>query len=480
MVDDHEPNLTALEAILDSPDYHLVKARSGLEAIEFARLHEFAVILLDVQMPEIDGFETARRIRALETDYRTPIVFVTAIDHDNGYAERGYEVGAVDYIVKPINPKILRPKIDFFAESYLSRKRVAALESEARFHLMAEAAPAMIWIADRGGHSSWFNKACLDFFGRTGEEQLAVGWDSCVHPDDREDSARTYREALAARRPFSSDFRLLHRSGAYRWVLDNGTPYYDNAGIFRGYLGVCIDIEEQKQAVRSRDEFLSIASHELKTPVTSLKLQLQMLSRQLQKGPDHVPKADYLKNLADVGNRQINQLVTLIDDMLDVSRISTGQLNFDMEEAQISRVVREVALSFEDQFRSAGVELNIDADEELHVTCDRHRLEQVLSNLLTNAIKYGDRKPVRLSVGKENGFAVVAVEDQGIGIAQENLQRIFDRFERAVSPSTVSGLGLGLYISRKIVHAHHGQIRVSSVAGQGSVFEVLLPLSARA
>lgn len=478
MVDDHDPNLTALEVILDTPHYHLIKARSGLEAIEFARQHEFAAILLDVQMPGMDGFETARRLRAIEKDYHTPIVFVTAIDRDNSYAERGYEVGAVDYIVKPINPKILKPKIDFFAESFLSRKRLAALESEARFHLMADAAPAMIWICDRNRVSYWFNKACLKFLGRSSEEQRKMGWEKCVHPEDLKNASQVFYGSFNKRQPFTHDYRLLSANGKYRWVLDNGTPYYDTSGHFRGYMGVCLDIEDQKQAVRARDEFLSIASHELKTPVTSLKLQLQMLNRQLAKDAGAI-KPEYLKNLAEVGNRQINQLVNLIDDMLDVSRISTGHLNFEMATEDLAQIAREVALSFAEQFQTAGIELRTQFEGGLSVSCDRQRMEQVISNLLTNAIKYGEKKPVTMKVLKQGPHAVIRVEDQGMGISEENQTRIFARFERAVSPTTVSGLGLGLYISQQIVHRHDGHIRVCSAPGQGSTFEVLLPLTAK-
>jgi len=476
LVDDHEPNLTALEVILDSPHYNLIKAQSGAKALEYMRRFEFAVVLLDVQMPGMDGFETAQHIRAMETVQRTPIVFVTAIDRDNSYAERGYQVGAVDYIVKPINPNILKPKIEFFVEFHQSRKRLAALEGDSRFQLMADSAPVLIWISGVDKVSNWFNKAWLEFTGLSLEEQLRTGWSKTIHPDDFQRCIAIYEAAFERRQEFKMDYRLRHHSGTYRWVLDHGIPHFSADGSFRGYMGTCMDIEDQKQAIRARDEFLSIASHELKTPVTSLKLQLQMLARQLNKPDAPAIKPEHLKNLAEVGNRQINQLVNLIDDMLDVSRISTGHLTFEMENVDLALLAKEVLASFAQQFRNANIDLHSEFEEDLLVHCDRHRIEQVISNLLTNALKYGARKPVSLHVRKVNGQASIIVEDKGIGISPGNLSRIFERFERAVSPSTVSGLGLGLYISRQIMSAHQGEIRVESQINKGSKFVITLPL----
>jgi PAS domain S-box-containing protein len=233
--------------------------------------------------------------------------------------------------------------------------------------------------------------------------------------------------------------------------------------------------ETAQKAIRARDEFLSIASHELKTPLTSLKLQLQITRKQTNPEAGVLPQPRQLARMLDVSSLQVNRLSTLIEDLLDISRIESGKLSYRFEPIDLAELAAEMVERYETHLRAAGCAVTLDASGPVMAMGDRSRLEQVVLNLLTNTAKYGAGNPVRISVGMDQGKAMLACEDQGIGIPPDKLDKVFERFERAVSSSNVSGLGLGLYITREIVRAHGGEISVSSELGKGSVFTVSLP-----
>ncbi len=244
----------------------------------------------------------------------------------------------------------------------------------------------------------------------------------------------------------------------------------------RLYAQVDAERKRLEEAVRARDEFLSIASHELKTPLTSLKLQFQMQLRRFNRG-DHVLRDEgSISKLLESSNRQVDRLVGLVDDMLDISRIASGRLNLNPEPVELRALILDVLEHFELQLKSEGCEVRFEAGPAVRGNWDRFRIEQVVTNLLTNAIKYAAAKPLELSVNSDGKRARIRVRDRGMGIAAENLDRIFGRFERAVSANAISGLGLGLYISRQIVEAHSGTIHAESEPGKGSTFTVELPV----
>jgi PAS domain S-box-containing protein len=232
---------------------------------------------------------------------------------------------------------------------------------------------------------------------------------------------------------------------------------------------------EAQEAIRLRDEFLSIASHELKTPLTPLSLKLHMLSREVQKQPDS-PFRRSVEDYITIGLRQVKKLSELMSDLLDVARISGGRLRLELEEVELSGLVREVASRHEPQATKLGTTLQLDVQEGVVGHWDRLRLEQVITNLVDNALKYGAGKPVHVHLHADAHHAHLRVKDEGIGIAPEYLSRIFERFERAVSERHYGGLGLGLYITRTIVEAMGGSIQVESALGQGALFTVVLPL----
>ncbi|NMO14665.1 PAS domain-containing sensor histidine kinase [Pyxidicoccus fallax] len=238
----------------------------------------------------------------------------------------------------------------------------------------------------------------------------------------------------------------------------------DNAILYR----------EARQSVLLRDEFLSIASHELKTPLTPLQLRLQSLRRETQKGLPAIPTPVVASQL-EVVQRQVAKLSALVNGLLDVSRISSGRLTLDREPLDLAELARDVVSRFSVTATQAGCAVSLITQDDMRGSWDRLRVDQVLTNLLTNALKYGAGKPVVLRLSGDEAHVRIAVEDSGIGIAPEHLTRIFERFGRAVSERHYGGLGLGLYITRQIVESHGGEVHVHSTPGQGSRFEVVLP-----
>lgn len=362
LVDDLQENLVALEALIRQPGRRIFTARSGEQALSLMIEHPFALAILDVQMPSMNGFELAELMRGTERTRTIPIVFVSAAGRELDYAFRGYESGAVDFLYKPLEPHTVRSKVSVF----------------------------------------------VDLFRQRQELQLA-------------------REQL-------------------------------------------------ERAVRMRDDFLSMISHELRNPLNSVYLQAQ-LRRRMISGPAPLDTTALLRTV-ERDERQIRSMVRLLDDMLDVSRLRTGRLAMSPAPFDLAESTRAVVEAIQEQARGAGVQIALDAPPSLPVEGDEFRIEQVLTNLLTNALRYGQGKPVAVTAGQRGGEAFVAVKDQGMGIAPEDQERIFGQFERTESAAAVSGLGLGLYIARQIAEAHAGRLEVRSRVGEGAEFILALPLPA--
>jgi PAS domain S-box-containing protein len=674
VVDDHDENILALEGTLSRPGLEIWTARSGAEALRLVLKHDFAVILLDVLMPTMDGFETARLIGTREASRHTPVIFLTAAGSDVEMVYRGYAVGAVDYLVKPLNPEVVKAKVAVFVELYrksqqLRRQEVALREVErernearlkerdALYEASFDAAP--VGIAHMAADGRWLrvNPRFSQITGYPREEALGMRFQDVTHPDDLGEEVAGLRRLVAGEiETYRHEQRYIHRDGHVVWVDLTVSLIYDGEGRPKHFITVLEDITERhrdddrqrlvanasqlflrsldcvpairdvatlaastmcdwcligtaipgdgdvptygvtiahqnpalagvagqlgdhllgsahfcdllandhkqvaadlshwaadawsldqpaqellqqlgcgsvmivplsvrdhvlgqvvlvstapsrrfgakdwatardlaqrialgvensrlyeraQEAIRARDEFLSIASHELRTPLTPLQIHFQRLLR--QPSDDLVALPERLHRTLERCDRQVRRLEALIDNLLDVSRISSGPLRLQLDQVDLADIVRDVAGRFAEELSAGGCALHIEGDDEVLGRWDRLRLEQVVTNILGNAIKYGNGHPIEIAVNETPEGARLRIRDYGIGIEGQDLSRIFRRFHRAVPSRSYGGLGLGLYITRQIVDAHHGRIEVESTVGQGSEFVVRLPREA--
>ena len=387
IVDDLPENLLALEALIKREDRAVYKALSADEALSLLLQHEFALAILDVQMPGMNGFELAEMMRGTEKTKNIPIVFVSAAGREMNYAFKGYESGAVDFLHKPLDIHTVKSKVNVFVDLYRQRKAV--------------------------------------------KQQV-----------EALEQSRREQEVLLA--------QLQVTQG------------------------------ELEHAVRMRDDFMSIVSHEVRTPLNGLILETQLRKMHLARDNAAAFTLDKMQAMVERDERQIQSLIRLIEDMLDVSRIRTGKLSIRPGQFDLSRLVSTLVETFAPQISAAQSSVNLNAEGPVVGLWDEFRIEQVVSNLLTNALRYGAKSPIDVSVYVEGENAIVEVRDQGIGISEENQQRIFQQFERVSAKHAVAGLGLGLFISEQIVAAHGGKITVQSALGEGAVFRVSLPLAQNA
>lgn len=383
IVDDLPENLLALEALIKRQDLIVYKALSADEALSLLLQHEFALAILDVQMPGMNGFELAELMRGTEKTKSIPIVFVSAAGRDLNYAFKGYESGAVDFLHKPLDVHAVKSKVNVFVDLYRQSKAM--------------------------------------------KQQV---------------------EALEQSR---------REQGVLLEQLQNTQ-------------------KELKQAVRMRDDFMSIVAHEVRTPLNGLILETQLRKMHLARDNAAAFTLDKMHAMVERDERQIKSLIRLIEDMLDVSRIRTGKLSIRPTRFDLVQLVHNLLQNFAPQVEAAESSVSLIADQPVMGDWDEFRIEQVICNLLTNALRYGAKSAIDVRVYNHHGQARVEVQDRGIGIGVENQQRIFQQFERVSTRAVVAGLGLGLFISQQIVAAHGGSITVESRIGEGALFRVCLPL----
>ena len=364
----------------------------------------------------------------------------------------------------------------------LKRAQKAERDSERRFHIMADSAPVLVWMAGADQRCDWFNKPWLDFTGRAMEEELGEGWLAGVHADDLTTYRETFTRAFERREQFRVEYRLRRLDGVYRWMLDHGVPRYSEESSFLGYIGSCMDISEEKliqeslqNADRRKDEFLAILGHELRNPLAAIHSATQLLERR-------VHGDERLEWIADTMSNQVRHMVRLLNDLLDISRITRGTIALRFQTADLRTMVVNSVNATHALFaeRHQQIEMTIDKAAE-RVYVDPTRFEQVLTNLLTNAAKYGgERGVITLSATREADIVIIKVRDSGLGMTKELLQRAFEPFTQAV-PGAGGGLGVGLALARQIMELHGGRVDAQSAGlGQGSEFTLRLPLNSEA
>ncbi|PPS44182.1 ATP-binding protein [Chroococcidiopsis sp. TS-821] len=499
MVDDHPENLLALEAILEGLGQNLVKAHSGMEALRCLLNQDFAVILLDVQMPDMDGFETATLIRQRARSQLTPIIFLTAFSTSDTLQMRGYSLGAVDYLFKPIQPEILTSKVSVFVELYqktaqIERQAAELKKSEERFRRLSANSPVGIFLIDPAGKCTYMNSRCQAICGCT-LEQISENWWQIIHLEERDRIFSEWSACFQRGQEYSNEFRIQTQQDIVRWVHLRSSPMLDDKGDVIGYVGTLEDISDRKQAEeerskliyeqaaraeaeaanRMKDEFLAVLSHELRTPLNSI-LGWARLLRTRKFDEKTIAKA------LETIERNAKSQAQLIEDILDISRIIQGKLRLHLCPVHLIPIVEAAVNAVRPAAEAKAIQLETYFDTTGNLVCaDPERLQQVIWNLLTNAIKFTPERGI-VAVRVEAVDAAhmqIHVQDTGIGISPDFLPYVFDTFRQGDSTTTRShgGLGLGLGIVRHLVELHHGTVAVYSAGeGQGTTFTVTLPV----
>lgn len=505
VVDDRPENLLALSTLLEEEDRTLVLARSGREALRELLREQFAVVLLDVNMPGMDGFETAQMIRRRPSSALTPIIFITA-QHDEGLAARSYALGAVDFIATPVNGDILRAKVAVFVELFRkteeNRRQAELLRgAEQRLRCLAEEklrradeqlqlvveslTDYAIFSLDADGRIATWNGGARRLFGFADAD--VIGRDSAVLvPEDARGGEPHWRRAAVSGRT-EVDTWFQRKGGERFFGRGVVTAMLGLDGQVLGYSKVVHDVtvrrqaeealrhqaEELRTANRMKDEFLAVLSHELRTPLNAIIGWAHILRKERLE-PRLVRQG--LDAIARNGEAQLG----LVNDVLDVSRFVAGKLRLSLSATDLREAARAAADTGAVAARAKGVALQIQAgDEPLLVSGDAGRLQQVVWNLVSNAVKFTPSGgQVTISAGRRGDRVFVTVADDGIGIAPSFIPHVFERFRQADSSAGRShgGLGLGLAIVRHLVEMHGGTVRVESAGeGKGTTLEVDLP-----
>jgi signal transduction histidine kinase len=418
LVDDQPARLLTYQTVLADLNQNLVSVSSGLAALDQLMRTEFAVVLLDVSMPDMDGFEAARLIHEHPRFVRTPIIFVTGVHMSELDRLRGYKLGAVDYVSVPVVPEILRSKVAVLVELYCKRRELVDLNRH-----LAEA-----------------------------NEQLAQANTTL--------QAEKTRELHALNESLQQANRDLERTNI----------------ILQSEVGVRSRAEQAlKEADRHKDEFLAMLAHELRNPLAPIRNAVHLMKMKPLQDPQLVLSRDII-------DRQLNQLSRLVDDLLDVSRITRGKINLARQRVELHELVERAVETITPAIQARGHTLEVEVPERpLAIYGDPMRLTQALGNVLGNAAKYTDAGGrITVRARRRRRDVEISVRDTGIGIVPEVLPCIFDLFTQVDQPNgrPQGGLGIGLALVRQLVEMHGGTVTASSEGpGQGSEFLIRLPLS---
>lgn len=346
------------------------------------------------------------------------------------------------------------------------------IETENRLSAIMEVMPHIAWTITVDAQAEFFNQRWYDYTGLDFEQTKGYGWQQVIHPDDLQnalDACLLIRESGIA-----SDIELRYRrhDGIYRWFLTRLQPIKGIDGQVEYWVGTSTDIDELKQLQQQKDDFIGMASHELKSPLTSLSMSIQMLQKLTQ---TDISSADIPLYVKRAGN-SLAKLVKLLDDLVSITKVQQGQAVMNKKWIDLPQLVHECC---EQDRVSSKHKIEVKGDESLKVCADHARIEQVITNLVNNAIKYSPRADrVEITVQHDEENAKVSVTDFGIGIVPDKIPNLFKRYYRA-DPSMMqfTGLGLGLYICSEIIRQHDGQIWVESELGKGSTFWFTIPLN---
>lgn len=343
--------------------------------------------------------------------------------------------------------------------------------SREHFKLLTNNIVQMTWTNLPDGRFTSYNQRWYDYTGSDFEETGGFGWKDLVHPEDIDETVARYEASLVSGEMFEVENRYRRHDGVYRWHLNRSRPLRNDAGEIIFWVGTATDIEDQKREMDRKDEFIGIASHELKTPLTSLKGYLQLIES-YKREPLPPIVTQYIRK----AGTSITKLQTLINDLLDVSKIKAGRLEYAMEDVNLTELINQCTDNALHVYPSY-IFIN-NADDDYIVRGNAERLEQVFMNFISNAVKYSPaNKTVTINTAQRGNNVHVSVTDNGIGLSKDQRSRIFERFYRVEDKKNMtSGLGMGLYISQQIITNHKGTIGVESEPGKGSTFYFELPL----
>jgi len=514
LVDDRPDGLITLEAVLKGPRYNLVTASSGREAILRVRERDFAAILLDVQMPGMDGFETARRIRQIDSASTIPIIFVTAINKDIGHVYEGYEAGAVDYIFKPFDPRVLSSKVAVFADLFRKAKKIERqteamreferirfedqvsrleLDNARRYQALLDAVPHIVGVFSADGSAELLNRTWFDATGLTEADCAGQGWKTPFSPEDFAELHSRLTHDNAAGANFTMECRILGKDGEYRWHLVRAevqegkhnrgtwlltaTDMHDlmlsqlaNAKLLERERGTVRSLEAKQVALeRSNhdlEQFAYVASHDLQEPLRKVTTFMDLLTRRYA---ESLPaEAQKFVSFAVDGATRMHDL---IQGLLAYSRVDRAIAKVDVD---ANGVLADVANDLAHQIRDSHAKVIWNALPT--VSAEPTQLRQVFQNLIGNALKFTHVDAPEVNVTAEESAKEwrFSVQDNGIGIEPEYADKIFLIFQRLHPQGRYPGSGIGLSICKKIVERHDGRIWFESKPGSGTVFHFTL------
>ncbi|MEP6493466.1 MAG: ATP-binding protein [bacterium] len=541
LVDDRSENLLALEAILEPLGQNLTRAQSGEAALRCLLERDFAVILLDVQMPGMNGFETARMIKSRERTKFIPIIFLTAISKEAAYVFKGYSVGAVDYMFKPFQPEILRSKVSVFVDLYVQQRRFAEqeqrlrsaerqdlelrhmrelLQSEARFREIVSSAMDAIVTFDAEGKISLVNGAAERMFGIKVDDVVGSPIENLFpegvtidvmtrmcesadvqRSDGVEQSLSAGPHSLTARRqhgehfPIEASVSCLETVSGTTFTLivrDISERVQHEEALERQADSLTASAQELKtlnnelrrrqleleRAITARSRFYASMSHELRTPINAVLGYTTLLLEKIY-GPLNEKQSEGIERT----KKAARHLLELVNDVLDLSKIEAGKIDLRLQPVEFPALIEDLFVTVRPLADEHGSQLSLAQRHEkpLLVVSDPRRIRQILLNLLSNAIKFGGGKPIEvISRPTEDRGVVIEVTDQGEGISKEDQERIFHEFVQLGKTQLQDGTGLGLPISRRLAELLDGELSVESIVGEGSTFRLRLPHSADA
>lgn len=511
IVDDRPEGLVTIEAVLTEPGYNLVKASSGSEALAHILNHDFAVILMDVQMPDMDGFETARLVKKRDRSKHVPIIFVTAINKADKFVSDGYAAGAVDYLFKPFDPAILKSKVAVFVDLYRKNRklmqqtetlremqkretaRVLAdleIESRRRYQSLADAIPLIVWRANDQGVIDYYNHFFHFYTGLSTEDSRQRGWRHVIHPEDIEPLEKMWTESLSSGAGFELECRIQQgQSAEHRWHLMRVIPEIDTSSQLTNWIGTATDIHDQKvmlqqlmlakeqadAASEAKSRFLANMSHEIRTPLGAMLGFTELLvTHKLSEGKKKEYSATIMRN---------GELLSrIIDEILDLSKVEAGKLSVERSEIQVLDLLNDVRsmMTLQAQEKGLKFEMSIEGKVPVRMNTDPSRLRQILTNIIGNGIKFSAQGDVSVVVGlrpsvdfKPVFFA--RITDSGPGLTYEQIQKLFQPFSQVDNSMSrkFGGTGLGLALSRRFANALGGDVVVhESPPGKGCTFIV--------